>query len=53
MARSQSGKYPKQISFQIDDESFELLKTLSNETGAPVAWLIRSAIAQLLETKDG
>jgi len=51
MPRSENGKYPKQISFQIDEELFARVREVSVKQGAPVSWILRKALREWLERK--
>ena len=43
----------KPISVHVDDEVYRSLKTLAEQTGRPVAELIREAMSQYLDRKVG
>jgi hypothetical protein len=51
MPRSNTGKYARQISFQLDEDLFVWLKKVSTDFGMPMSWIIRRAVEQYLRSK--
>ena len=51
MAKSRSDGYSRSVTFRMKEENYEEIKRLAQESEVSVAWVLRYAVEQFLESR--